>query len=106
MLRVSKLVCDTALMEYGPAVQASLGGIQLVDKLHVGTAGEYLELIATEPGTDIISLLYRKVHPDMPMVYSRELMRLKFIVLGLVNSFLQTNLLVHFVCFKLLFLVK
>lgn len=82
MLRVSKLVCDTALMEYGPAVQASLGGIQLVDKLHVGTAGEYLELIATEPGTDIISLLYRKVRLDMPMVYNGELKRLKFIVFG------------------------
>ncbi|KAG8309677.1 hypothetical protein J6590_078973 [Homalodisca vitripennis] len=66
MLRVTKVVCDTALMEYGPAVQASLGGVQLVDKLHVGLAGEYLELIATEPATDVISLLYRKVRADCP----------------------------------------
>lgn len=61
MFRMTKLVCDTALMEYGPAVQASLGGIQLVDKLHTGLAGQYLELIASDPASDVISLLYRKV---------------------------------------------
>lgn len=61
MLRISKIVCDIALMEYGPAIQASLGSIQLVDKLHVSLSGEYLELIATEPGTDMATLLYRKV---------------------------------------------
>ncbi|KAG1650405.1 Vacuolar protein sorting-associated protein 13C [Nymphon striatum] len=34
MLRINKLCTDIALMEYGIAAQASVGGIQLVDKLH------------------------------------------------------------------------
>ncbi|KAL1131713.1 hypothetical protein AAG570_011326 [Ranatra chinensis] len=66
MLRVSKLCCDAALMEYGPAIQGSLGSVQLVDKLHTGSAGEYLELIATDPSTDVATLLYRKVRSDCP----------------------------------------
>lgn len=49
------------MMEYGPAIQASLGSVQLVDKLHVGLAGQYLELVASDPCADVISLLYRKV---------------------------------------------
>lgn len=36
MLRLDKLCADVALMEYGPAVQASISGIHLVDKLHIG----------------------------------------------------------------------
>lgn len=48
-------------MEYGPAIQASLGSIQLVDKLHTGASGEYLELIGTDANSDVASLLYRKV---------------------------------------------
>ena len=48
-------------MEYGPAIQASLGGVQLVDKLHTGSSGEYLELISSAPGSDVATLLYRKV---------------------------------------------
>lgn len=36
MLRVNKLCTDVALMEYGVAIQASVGGVQLVDKLHRG----------------------------------------------------------------------
>lgn len=61
MFRFSKFCCDMALMEYGPAVQASLGGIQLIDKLHTGTSGEYLELVSTLEGSDLMTLLYRKV---------------------------------------------
>lgn len=36
MLRLDKLCADVALMEYGPALQASVNGIYLVDKLHIG----------------------------------------------------------------------
>ncbi|XP_075226529.1 intermembrane lipid transfer protein VPS13A-like [Lycorma delicatula] len=67
MLVLRKLCCDTALMEYGPAMQASLGDIQLVDKLHVGASGEYLDLVSSElPGEDLITILYRKVRSDCP----------------------------------------
>lgn len=65
MLRITSLCCDAAIMEYGPAIQASLGGVQLIDKLHTGTTGQYLELIATEPGADVAILLYRKVKTSM-----------------------------------------
>ncbi|RZF33558.1 hypothetical protein LSTR_LSTR008204 [Laodelphax striatellus] len=66
MLRLSKMFCDTALMEYGPAIQASIGGLQLVDKLHVGMSGENLDLISTDCGDDLITVLYRKVKSDCP----------------------------------------
>jgi hypothetical protein len=61
MLQVSKICWDMALMEYGPAVQASIGGIHLIDKIHTGCSGEYLELISTDTAADMIMLLYRKV---------------------------------------------
>ncbi|BET01399.1 Vacuolar protein sorting-associated protein [Nesidiocoris tenuis] len=66
MLRVTSICCDAAIMEYGPAVQASVGSVQLIDKLHTGMTGQYLELIATEPGADVATLLYRKVRADCP----------------------------------------
>ncbi|CAH1390229.1 unnamed protein product [Nezara viridula] len=66
MLRIAKICCDAALMEYGPAIQATLGSVQLVDKLHTGNSGEYLELISTDPSADVASLLYRKVRSDCP----------------------------------------
>ncbi|XP_063238425.1 intermembrane lipid transfer protein VPS13A-like [Bacillus rossius redtenbacheri] len=66
MLRVSKVCWDTALMEYGPAVQASVGGVQLVDKVHTGCSGEYLELVSTGPDQDVATMLYRKVRSDCP----------------------------------------
>ena len=63
MLQISKICWDTAIMEYGPAVQASVGGVHLIDKIHTGCAGEYLELVSTDGGCDMITLLYRKVSP-------------------------------------------
>ena len=36
MLRVDKLCSDIAKTKYGLAVHASLGGVQLVDKIHMG----------------------------------------------------------------------
>ncbi|KAK7790642.1 hypothetical protein R5R35_006536 [Gryllus longicercus] len=66
MLRIGKLCWDTAIMEYGPAVQASLGSIQLIDKIHTGCSGEYLELVSTNSEIDLATLLYRKVRADCP----------------------------------------
>lgn len=61
MARITNCRLDSAFMNYGPAVQATLGGIQLIDKLHIGTSGEYLEIISTQSDVDFVSLLYRKV---------------------------------------------
>ena len=63
LLRLGKLCWDSALMEYGPAVQASVGSVQLVDRLHPGSSGQYLEMISTAagPDDDVLTLLYRKV---------------------------------------------
>jgi hypothetical protein len=51
-------------MEYGPAVQASIGGIHLIDKSHTGCSGEYLELVFTDSAEDMVTLLYRKVRSE------------------------------------------
>ncbi|XP_071038592.1 intermembrane lipid transfer protein VPS13A [Parasteatoda tepidariorum] len=66
MLRAEKLCVDAAYMEYGPALQASLHRIQLVDKLHKGSSGEYLELISSDNASDMITVLYRKVQANCP----------------------------------------
>lgn len=66
MLRLDKLCADVALMEYGPAVQASINGIYLVDKLHIGPTGEYLELLSSKAAEDMVSVLYRKVKASCP----------------------------------------
>ncbi|XP_046398302.1 vacuolar protein sorting-associated protein 13C-like isoform X1 [Ischnura elegans] len=69
-LRLGRLCCDTALMEYGPAIQASLSSLQLVDKVHTGSSGEYLHIISAggngPQGEEVASLLYRKVRSDCP----------------------------------------
>ena len=61
MLRVDRLRADAAMTVYGLAVQASLGGIQLVDKIHLGMSGEYLEMLSSKSHVDLITLVYRKV---------------------------------------------
>lgn len=61
MFRADRFRLDMAVTEHGLAAYASLGAIQLVDKIHVGTNGAYMELLSTKPGTDLISILYRKV---------------------------------------------
>ncbi|KAG8227036.1 hypothetical protein J437_LFUL013823 [Ladona fulva] len=69
-LRLGRLCCDTALMEYGPAIQASLASLQLVDKVHTGSSGEYLHILSAGSGgphgEEVASLLYRKVRSDCP----------------------------------------
>jgi len=62
MFRADRLRLDAAVTTYGRVGHASLGAIQLVDKIHVGTTGAYMELLTTKPGTDLISALYRQVH--------------------------------------------
>ncbi|XP_014674952.1 PREDICTED: vacuolar protein sorting-associated protein 13A-like [Priapulus caudatus] len=67
MLRADRLRSDVALMAYGVAVHASLGGVQLVDKINTGSSGEYLEM-ASSRGSDgeLISVVYRQVRTDCP----------------------------------------
>lgn len=36
MVRVDRLCADAAITSYGAALHASLGGVQLVDKIHLG----------------------------------------------------------------------
>ncbi|XP_052807431.1 intermembrane lipid transfer protein VPS13A-like isoform X2 [Mya arenaria] len=83
MFRADRLRLDAAMTEYGLCGHASLGAIQLVDKIHVGTSGAYMELMSTKPGTDLVSILYRQVSPDCPdfsSTYSsvRQAVRLQF----------------------------
>ncbi|KAL8622223.1 hypothetical protein ACOMHN_043746 [Nucella lapillus] len=66
MLRVDRLRIDSAITEHGYAAHATLGGIQLVDKIHVGSSGEYMEVLRTEPSNNLVSVMYRKVDPKCP----------------------------------------
>ena len=61
MFRIDRLCADAAVTSYGVAVQAGLGGIQMVDKIHTGVSGEYLEMLSSTDGRDLISVVYRKV---------------------------------------------
>ncbi|XP_026749061.2 intermembrane lipid transfer protein VPS13A-like isoform X2 [Galleria mellonella] len=64
MLSITKVCLDVALMEYGPAVQLSVGQALLTDKQHHSSTGQYLELL-TSSG-ELFNLLYRKVRADCP----------------------------------------
>nr|KAG5703288.1 hypothetical protein BaRGS_025530 [Batillaria attramentaria] len=66
MLRVDRLRIDSAVTEYGYASHATLGGIQLVDKIHVGSSGEYMEVLRTETSSNLVSVMYRMVKPECP----------------------------------------
>jgi hypothetical protein len=68
MFRAERLRLDAAITEHGIVGHASLGAIQLVDKIHVGTSGEYMELLSTKPGTDLVSVLYRKVSSSCHLI--------------------------------------
>lgn len=68
MLRVDKTCVDLATMDYGPAVQLTIGSLTLTDKLHTSTTGQYLDLIhiplpadSSAPQQDFLQVLYRKV---------------------------------------------
>ena len=74
MFRADRLRLDAAVTTYGRVGHASLGAIQLVDKIHVGTTGAYMELLTTKPGTDLISALYRQVHSHYVLFLSSYLL--------------------------------
>lgn len=69
MLRVDKTCVDIAAMDYGPAVQLTVGTLTLTDKLHTSATGQYLDLIhvplspdiTVQPQQDLLQVLYRKV---------------------------------------------
>nr|XP_026488707.1 vacuolar protein sorting-associated protein 13A-like isoform X1 [Vanessa tameamea] len=64
MLSVSKVCLDVALMQFGPAIQLSIGQALLTDKQHHSSTGKYLELL-TSSG-ELFNLLYRKVRANCP----------------------------------------
>jgi len=55
------LYYETAIMEYGVAVQFGIGSIFLVDKTNAGVTGSYLELISTDESYEVLVVSYRKV---------------------------------------------
>lgn len=60
-LRLHTLYYETAIMEYGFAVQFGIGSIFLVDKTNAGVTGSYLELISTDESYEVLVVSYRKV---------------------------------------------
>ncbi|XP_065221412.1 intermembrane lipid transfer protein VPS13A-like isoform X2 [Planococcus citri] len=66
ILHLVNFCCDTAFMEYGPAVQVSLGSISIVDKLHCSVNSNQTQILSTNGKPDVISILYRKVRSDCP----------------------------------------
>nr|XP_018900199.1 PREDICTED: vacuolar protein sorting-associated protein 13A-like isoform X1 [Bemisia tabaci] len=65
-LKIEKFCLDVAVMEYGPAMQASIYSISILDLLHKTANGESLKLLLTESSTEFASLLYRKVSSNCP----------------------------------------
>lgn len=61
VLKLGNIYSEIAMMKYGFAIQSGLGTILLADKTEVGVTGSYLELISSDPTSEIFSLSYRKV---------------------------------------------
>nr|XP_045607569.1 vacuolar protein sorting-associated protein 13A-like isoform X2 [Procambarus clarkii] len=68
MIRATHLVLESAMMDYGPAIQITLNSLHLVDKYHHSPTGEYLELVSSPQvgSTCIATILYRKVRANCP----------------------------------------
>ncbi|CAL4158065.1 unnamed protein product, partial [Meganyctiphanes norvegica] len=66
MIKCSHFVIETALMDYGPAIQITLGSLHLVDKYHHSSTGEYLELISSPSNGCLATIMYRKVRANCP----------------------------------------
>ncbi|XP_068229043.1 intermembrane lipid transfer protein VPS13A-like [Palaemon carinicauda] len=66
MVRATHLVVESAMMDFGPAVQVTLSSIHFVDKYHHSPTGEYLELISSPQKGNIATILYRKVRANCP----------------------------------------
>ncbi|XP_066588204.1 intermembrane lipid transfer protein VPS13A-like isoform X2 [Prorops nasuta] len=65
-LRLNSLYLETAVMEYGPAVQFGIGSILLIDKTDADVTGSYLELISTKEAYEVLGVAYRKVKSNCP----------------------------------------
>ncbi|XP_037798990.1 vacuolar protein sorting-associated protein 13A-like isoform X1 [Penaeus monodon] len=66
MVRATHLVVESAMMDYGPAVQVTLSSLHLVDKYHHNPTGEYLELVSSPQTGCVATILYRKVRANCP----------------------------------------
>ena len=60
------VVLDVGLMEYGPAVQLSVGSVRLSDKQSKTSQGHNVELLTVRSGDEAINMIYRYVSPDCP----------------------------------------
>lgn len=60
-LRLHALYLETAIMQYGSAIQFGVGSVLLVDKTNAGVTGSYLELISTEEPYEVLVVSFRKV---------------------------------------------
>lgn len=61
---LKRVCCDLAIMEYGPAVQTSIGSIVLSDLQHTCRNDESVQLFSITSSCiaqESINLLYRKV---------------------------------------------
>lgn len=59
-----RFCCDLAIMEYGPAVQMSIGSIYLSDLQHICKSGHTVVLFSITTNSlvqESTNLLYRKV---------------------------------------------
>ncbi|XP_050428442.1 intermembrane lipid transfer protein VPS13A-like isoform X2 [Adelges cooleyi] len=68
-LTMKRFCCDVAVMEYGPAIQTSIGSISLSDVQHICKNNENVRLLWINPNAptqDSINLLYRKVRASCP----------------------------------------
>ncbi|XP_076243831.1 intermembrane lipid transfer protein VPS13A [Calliopsis andreniformis] len=90
-LRLHALYLETAIMEYGPAIQFGIGSILLVDKTNAGVTGSYLELISTEEPHEVLVVSYRKVKSNCPDFKSH----FKSIERSLVINILNVNVNLH-----------
>ncbi|XP_072752571.1 intermembrane lipid transfer protein VPS13A [Anoplolepis gracilipes] len=90
-LRLHTLYYETAMMEYGVAVQFGIGSILLVDKTNAGVTGSYLELISTDETYEVLVVSYRKVKSNCPDFKSH----FKNIERSLVINLLNININLH-----------
>ncbi|XP_076670615.1 intermembrane lipid transfer protein VPS13A isoform X2 [Andrena cerasifolii] len=90
-LRLHALYLETAMMEYGPAIQFGVGSILLVDKTNAGVTGSYLELISTEEPHEVLVVSYLKVKSNCPDFKSH----FKSIERSLIINILNINVNLH-----------
>lgn len=63
-MTLKRFCCDLAIMEYGPAIQTSIGSIILSDSYHICKNSESVKLFSIASNClaqESINLLYRKV---------------------------------------------